>query len=116
MTYEPMKLTTSDLVERARDLMLSFGIHGIPIEDGDGRLVGIVTSHDLVDDWLPDQPLAEVMTDQVITIDLEAPLGEAAELMKTELVHHLVVTDAGKPVGVLTSYDMLDALIESPRM
>lgn len=112
MTYEPLRLKPTDTVDRARDLMLALGIHGIPIDD-EGELVGIVTSHDLVDDWPPDQPLRDVMTANVVKIDARAGLGEAASLMKSELVHHLVVADGTRPVGVITSYDMLDALIEA---
>ena len=114
MTYEALSLKPSDPVDRARDLMLAFGIHGIPIVDDGGQLVGIVTSHDLVDDWSPDQPLSDVMTEGVVTIDVEADLDEAAELMKARLVHHLVVTDRTEPIGVLTTYDLLDALIDQP--
>lgn len=114
MTYEPLTLKPSDTVDRARDLMLSLGIHGIPIEDN-GRLVGIVTSHDLVDDWPPDQPLGDVMTGPVVVVDVEAGIAEAAALMKSRLVHHLVVNDGITPIGVITTYDMLDALIPTDR-
>ncbi|MGB5756230.1 MAG: CBS domain-containing protein [Acidimicrobiales bacterium] len=114
MTYEPLSLKPSDPVDRARDLMLAFGIHGIPVID-DGRLLGIVTSHDLVDDWPPTEPVRNIMSGDVLTIDIRAGLGEAAELMKARLVHHLVVTDGLEPVGVITTYDLLDALIGSDR-
>ncbi len=115
MTYEPLSLKPSESVDRARDLMLAFGIHGIPIIDDDSGLLGIVTSHDLVDDWPANEPLQNVMSGAVLTIDIRAGLAEAAELMKTRLVHHLVVTDGLEPVGVLTTYDLLDALIGTNR-
>ena len=112
MTHDVVSMAPTDPVDRARDLMLSLGIHGIPVVD-DRKVVGIVTSHDLVDDWPPDQPLADVMTANVVKIDARAGLGEAASLMKSELVHHLVVADGTQPIGVITTYDMLDALIDA---
>jgi CBS domain-containing protein len=110
MTNDVVTLAPSDPVDRARDLMLSMGIHGLPIVE-DGEVLGIVTSHDLVDDWPPGDPLGSIMSRSVVTIDLEASLVEAAQLMKSELVHHLVVVSARRPVGVISTYDMLDALI-----
>lgn len=111
MTYDVVTLAPADPVDRARDLMLSMGIHGLPIVE-DGAVVGMVTSHDLVDDWPPGDPLGSIMSRSVVTIDVQAGLVEAAQLMKSELVHHLVVVDGRRPVGVLSTYDMLDALID----
>jgi CBS domain-containing protein len=111
MTYDVITLGPSDPVDRARDLMLSMGIHGLPIVE-DGAVVGIVTSHDLVDDWPPGDLLGSIMSRSVVTIEAAASLVEAAQLMKSELVHHLVVMEGRRPVGVISSYDMLDALID----
>jgi len=112
MTYDVVTLAPEDPVDRARDLMLSMGIHGLPIADDDGRVVGIVTSHDLVDDWPPSEPLSSVMSRSVVTIESDAGLVEAAQVMKSELVHHLVVVSGRRPCGVISTYDMLDALID----
>jgi CBS domain-containing protein len=112
MTNDVVTLTPGDPVDRARDIMLSLAIHGLPIIDEDDRVVGMVTSHDLVDDWPPAEPLETVMRRNVVTIDAQAGLVEAAELMKSELVHHLVVVSGRRPCGVISTYDMLDALIE----
>ena len=113
MTYDVVTLAVGDPVDRARDLMLSMGIHGLPIVDEDNRIVGIVTSHDLVDDWPPSEPISSVMSHSVVTIESEAGLAEAAQLMKSELVHHLVVVNDRQPCGVISSYDMLEALIDA---
>lgn len=110
MTYDVITLAPGDPVDRARDLMLSMGIHGLPIVE-DGAVVGIVTAHDLVDDWPAGDPLGSIMSRSVITVDSRASLPEAAELMKSELVHHLIVVSDHRPVGVISTYDMLDALI-----
>lgn len=112
MTYDVVTMAPGDTVDRARDLMLSMGIHGLPIADDDNRVVGIVTSHDLVDDWPAGEPISSVMSRSVVTIESEAGLIEAAQLMKSELVHHLVVVNNRRPCGVISTYDMLDALID----
>lgn len=110
MTQDVITLAPGDPVDRARDLMLSMGVHGLPIVEED-EVVGMVTSHDLVDDWPRGDPLGSIMSRSVVTIEATASLSEAAELMKSELVHHLVVESDRRPVGVISTYDMLDALI-----
>lgn len=110
MTRDVITLAPGDPVDRARDLMLSMGIHGLPIVEDD-RVVGIVTSHDLVDDWPREEALGGIMSRSVVTIEANASLAEAAELMKTELVHHLVVESDRHPVGLISTYDLLDAVL-----
>lgn len=108
MTGDMLTMRVSDPPERARDLMLSLGIHAIPLLDDDGAVAGIVTSHDLVDDQLDDDAnLEELMSSPVVTINCEATVQEAAELMRSELIHHLIVLEDGDPVGILSTFDLL---------
>jgi CBS domain-containing protein len=110
MTGDMLTVRAADGLEHARDLMLSLGIHALPVVAEDGKVVGIVTSHDLVDDQLSfeDGPIIEeIMTSPVVTISSEATLREAAEVMRGEFIHHLVVCDRSEPVGILSSFDLL---------
>ena len=47
MIVEPVTLTPDALVSDALDLMERYHISGVPITDGDGTLVGILTNRDL---------------------------------------------------------------------
>ena len=47
MIVEPMTLPPGALVSDALALMERYHISGVPITDGDGRLVGILTNRDL---------------------------------------------------------------------
>jgi len=48
-----------------------------------------------------------------VTIAATAPITEAATLMRVEHVHHLPVTDgAAQLVGILSSFDLLDLLVD----
>ncbi len=113
MTGDMLTVRVSDTLERARDLMLSLGIHALPVVAEGGNVVGIITSHDLVDDQLSfedDAIIEEIMTSPVVTISCEATLREAAEVMRGEFIHHLVVLDGLEPVGILSSFDLLRLL------
>jgi acetoin utilization protein AcuB len=52
----------------------------------------------------------EVMTREPITIDPEAPLGTAMEVMRAKTVRHLpVVDDQGRLMGIVTDRDLRQA-------
>ena len=98
-------------VGRARELMLGLGIHGLPVVDDEGTVVGIITSTDLVEEWPPGEPVSTMMSKRVQAVDLHAPVAEAARVMLAEKIHHLLVTRNGEPVGVVSSFDLLRALV-----
>ncbi len=109
MTVEPIVVSPSDTLGRARDLVLTLGIHALPVMLRD-EVVGLVTSHDLVDDWPDDELVSTVMSEAPLTIDVDAGVSEAADLMVERRIHHLLVERAGQPVGILSSLDLLHAL------
>jgi len=47
----------------------------------------------------------EVMTENVRTVPVDTPAEQAWSLMKTDGIHHLVVTDGRRIVGVLSNRD-----------
>ena len=54
----------------------------------------------------------EVMTQDPITIDPEAPLGTAMDVMRTKQVRHLPVVDAeGQLLGIITDRDLRQAAV-----
>lgn len=44
---------------------------------------------------------------EVVTIDCRSPLVNAIDLMRRKQIHHLIVTDANDPIGVLSDRDIL---------
>ena len=47
------------------------------------------------------------MSRPLVTIDSEAPAFAALRLMLEENIHHLIVTEEGKIVGVISATDLL---------
>jgi len=79
----------------------------------DGALAGLVTDRDLRRRCIAagrstDEPVAGIMTDELITIAPEALAFEASLLFSRHNVHHLPVIDAdGRLVGILSTSDLL---------
>ena len=98
-------------VGRARELMLGLGIHGLPVVDELGKVVGIVTSSDLVEEWPPGEPVSAIMSSRVLSNQVDAPIVDAAEQMLNAKIHHLLVRRGEQPVGILSSLDLLAAIV-----
>jgi CBS domain-containing membrane protein len=54
-----------------------------------------------------DAPITTVMTSAIVSIDRDQPLSEAYQALRGASYHHIPVLDAGRPVGMLSSTDIL---------
>jgi arabinose-5-phosphate isomerase len=92
--------------------MSSKGFGCVGIVDRRGHLVGIVTDGDLRRHMRPDLMTAvvdEIMSKNPKTIGRDTLAGEALELLNASKITALMVTDAGKPVGIVHFHDLLRA-------
>ena len=56
---------------------------------------------------MQDEPISTVMTSAIVSIDRDQPLSEAYNALRGAAYHHIPVLDAGEPVGMLSSTDIL---------
>jgi CBS domain-containing protein len=80
---------------------------------------GIVTDRDLRGRVLaaglgPETPVRQVMTRPLKTLDSNAPMFTALQLMLEEHIHHLALVEEGKIVGLISSSDLLQHQASSP--
>ena len=90
--------------------MTSKGFGCVGITDARGHIAGIVTDGDLRRHMRPDLMTAsvdEVMTRNPKTIGRDLLAGEALEILNSSKITALIVTDAGKPVGIVHLHDCL---------
>ncbi len=83
-------------------------ISGIPVVDGKGTLVGIVTNRDVRFATDPKMKVAELMTkDNLVTVREGVDRAEATRLLNKYKIEKLIVVDeAYKCVGLITVTDM----------
>jgi acetoin utilization protein AcuB len=120
MTREPATVEPDDTLGDAATLILQGGFRHVPVVDGTGRLLGLVSERDLrtklgvdVSDF-PDaaldalsEPVSESMTPDPITVELGTPLSEVVEAFAAERVGAIPVVDGEKLVGIISYLDVL---------
>ncbi len=85
-----------------------FGCLGVT--DGTGELVGIVTDGDLrrhLSGDILDQPVESVMTRNPKTVDPDALVASALDVLNAAAITALVVVERKKPVGIVHLHDLL---------
>lgn len=122
MTREVMTVDPNDQLAVAEDVMRLARFRHMPVVDGEGELVGLVSSRDLFHNALlkalgygthaKQQALEtlrvkEAMTSPVVITTPTTRLADAAKVMNEKKLGCLVVVDAGKLVGILTEGDFV---------
>ncbi len=107
----PLKtLSVTQTIRDAVSLFSLYRIHGAPVLDGN-RLAGIVTMSDVakaLDRGLSlDDTLPSIMTKDVIQAPSDIKLFDVIGRFKEREIGRLVVTENGKPVGILTQSDII---------
>jgi acetoin utilization protein AcuB len=116
-----------DSAAHARAVMEQHRINQLPVLEGP-RLAGIVTDRDLRDAFpslaesatltpgegvAPETiPVEDVMTRDVLTVEPETSLTDAARILRRERIGTLPVVSGGHLVGMLARSDLLEALVQ----
>jgi IMP dehydrogenase len=111
MIYDPITIVREKKVADALMLMANYKIGGIPVVDGNGYLVGIVTNRDLRFEKNMERPIAEVMTrENLVTTTESTNLEKASEILQSYKIEKLPVVDKnGKLIGLVTYKDITKA-------
>lgn len=103
-------------VGKVRDLMRQRGFSAVPIVEIKSEQIlirGIVTNNDLMGAFDDNVPIEQVMTHGVYVIGPEADAQEAAKLMLHHKVHHLLVIQETRIVGMLSSLDFVRLIAQT---
>ena len=108
MIMNPITLGADRPLREAHGLMRRFRISGVPIVDGEGRLIGIITNRDLQFERNLDQPIRDAMTkDRLVTAPVGTTLEAAERILAKHRIEKLPVVDAaGVLRGLITVKDI----------
>lgn len=120
MTTDLFTVRPGDLVDLAASLMEWEHIRHVPVEDDEGRLVGLVSHRDLLrliarglsEKRAEPVPVSEIMKVNVVTVAPETTALDAIAIMREHRVGCLPIVKGDRLVGVVTQADFLDAAAE----
>ncbi len=101
-------------VQQIRRLMAKHDVSALPVVDTEGAPVGMVTASDLLDDHADGVTAKNIMSQPVYTVPRYDGPHIAARIMRNHHLHHVVVTEGKKAVGIVSAYDLL-RLVEDHR-
>jgi CBS domain-containing protein len=114
MSAQVMTVTRHQTAGHAADLMRSHKVSALPVVGPDDEPLGIVTASDLLADHAAGTPLSNFMSSPTYTVPATEGPHVAARIMRNHHLHHVVVVENHKVVGIVSAYDLL-ALVEEHR-
>ena len=128
MTTDLMMVKTDDKVVVVRDIMEANGIHHVPVVNFN-KLVGLISKSDLLhflkgmnynsyQDLMNDVRLKNYTAEEIMTEDLEClqpedSIEKAIELFQKNRFHSIpIVKENNALVGILTTFDILNMIVE----
>src|SRR6516225_10889418 len=142
MTRDVITIDPDSTVLQAARLMLQLHVSGLPVVDGNGNLVGVLSEGDFLrrretkterkrSRWLeflmgPGRMAAEyththgskvsdVMTREVHTVNEDTPIEKIVELMEKYRIKRVPVLNDNKVVGIVTRSNLMHAMVSLAR-
>jgi acetoin utilization protein AcuB len=128
MTKSPVTVKAGDSLLAATRILKEKGFKHLPVLDGKGALVGVVTDRDLKRASASDATtlevhellylldrlkLEQVMTRKPVTVSSQEAVQAAAKLMVDRKIGCLPVVDGSNLVGIVTKDDLLRLVARS---
>ncbi len=134
------RIIAETTIEELGRIFIDKDISGLPVVDADGKLIGVVTEHDLIsrnskihiptmlrlfDAFIPldgfsafedevkrisAKIVGDVCNTKPITVGPDATLEDLATLMTEKNFHHIPVIDGDKLLGMVTQHDLLKGI------
>jgi CBS domain-containing protein len=115
MSRDLFTVSPDDLIDLAASVMDWRHIRHVPVEDREGRLVGLVSHRGLLRNLSQGNreggliTVREVMIANPLTVTPATSSLEAIEVMRRNRIGCLPVVEGDQLVGIVTSYDFLEA-------
>lgn len=142
MTSPVKTIGPRDTIRSAIEMMLGAHMSGLPVVDGEGKLVGVLSEGDLLrraelgterqrSRWMEfllgpgrgasdyvqthGRYVEEIMTPEPIVVEADAPLEQVVDVMERRKIKRVPVIRGGALVGIVTRADLLASLLQAEK-
>jgi CBS domain-containing protein len=131
METEVLTVKAEDLVEDLLDALVGKRIHGAPVVDDSGALVGIVSQLDIVFSTMTragdEDPgrqrerkaalrVGEIMTSPAVSVGEASRIADLCKMMHKLRIHRVPVVRQNKVVGMISSLDICAAVARGDKL
>jgi CBS domain-containing protein len=116
MTTRVRSVRSATSLKETAALMTEHRITGLPVVEGEGSVIGVVSQGDVLRTLTAEEHAATVgdaMTAPAVTIEPTASVAEAARVMLERGINRLPVVLAGELVGILSRSDLVRTFTRS---
>jgi CBS domain-containing protein len=115
MRKDVFTVRESDTVDHVAEMLTREHIHGAPVLDDDGHLVGVVTQQDMFFATMTVGPGAErpaalhvrdIMTSPAVAADEETEVRNLCRMMHRLRIHRIPIVRDGRVTGIVSSLDV----------
>jgi CBS domain-containing protein len=109
MTKDVVMLSPDMTLAETSDLLVRYRIHGAPVVDTAGQLIGMVSMVDLV--GRVGRTVRDVMTPEPISASSDTPVEELAGMMLDQIVRRIPIVEAGRVIGIVSASDIIQVFL-----
>jgi CBS domain-containing protein len=129
MQADPVTVPADAPMLDVQHLLVTAQISGVPVVDGDGAVVGVISSSDVLrafdealdedvdegeaedlEERLQSITAGEIATPEVVWVPPDMEVERVSELMRSQGIHRVLVGSAERLDGILTAFDLLRAV------
>ena len=105
MTTGVISVPENDTIEDAARLLARHRISGLPVVNGSGALVGLVTEYDLI--AKEGHIVADIMSRSVISVSPDTDVEEVSHLLTNRRIRRVPVIEGDQLVGIVSRSDLI---------
>src|SRR5947207_12675871 len=111
MCDRPIAVRPETTIDEAIELLLDHRISGLPVVDGQGFLVGVISEVDIINlvykAEIEGSVVGDYMSRETQSLEAEASLDEAASIFCGKNIRRIPIVRDGKLVGIVSRRDLI---------
>jgi CBS domain-containing protein len=113
-------VSADDTIQALAAVLLENHIGAVPVVDGGGGIVGMISERDLVRGLatkgadIVNMTVRNLMTADVVACNSSDSLSVIKEMMTEGRFRHMPVIEEGELIGVITIRDVVEHMVEEP--
>ena len=117
MTETVISVSPDTAIDEAMAIIIENRISGLPVVDGNGRIVGILTEIDrlkMLNNLAADSLhlVSDIMSRNVVCVEADSSVEQVAHLLLSGAIRRVPVVEHQKVIGIISRRDLVRAIYQ----